>query len=164
MNTDLTNPIHTFLMEYQMNTATNFDSKTNQFKYLGDKCALGSQELRGQLHRVNDQSVLRRSLRRPGSTDVGGAIMKHQIKGRAAVLLHQPPQLGDALSPRDVLLDREGAANRSDGDQVDADDEAADGDALDGDLHPTAGGVAEIEDGVGGVEEGVLGVELEELP
>lgn len=90
--------------------------------------------------------------------------MKHQIESRAAVLLHQLPEPGRALGLGDVLLDREGAADRGDGDQVDADDKAADGHALHCDLHPTAGGGAEVEDGVRGVEELVLGVELSELP
>ena len=83
--------------------------------------------------------------------------MEDQVEGRAGLLLHEAPELGDALGPGDVLLNREGAVDGGDGDEVNADDEAADRDALDGDLHPTAGGGAEIEDGVGGVEEGVLG-------
>ena len=132
--------------------------------YLGDQCALGSQELRGELGRVNNQGVLRGGLGGPGATDIGRAVVEDQVEGGAGLLLHEAAELGDALGSGDVLLNGEGAADGGDGDEVNADDEAADGDALDGDLHPTAWSGAEIEDGVGGVEEGVLGVELEKLP
>lgn len=138
--------------------------KLNSKANLGDKCSLGSQELGSQLDGIDDQGVLGRSFRGPGSTDVGRTIMKDQIESRAAILPHEPPELGNTLGPCDVLLDRVGAAKRSDGDQIDADDNAAHGHALHGDLHPTAGGGAEVEDGVRGLEEPELGVELKQLP
>ena len=35
--------------------------------------------------------------------------MEDQVEGGAGLLLHEAPELGDALGPGDVLLNREGA-------------------------------------------------------
>ena len=142
--------------------------KTNQIPKaqssdLCDEIPIRSQKLSSQFHRINNQSVLAHRLLSPGTTNVRRPIVKNQIESFDAVLFEHLLDLGPALGPRDILLDRDAAADGLDGDEIDPEDEAADGDLLEGDLHPTTGGGAEIEDGSGFVEEGVLVVELDEL-
>ena len=132
--------------------------------YFGNKCAFRCQEVGSQLHGIDNQGVLAGGFLSPSTTNVGRTIVQHQIKGRTPLLAHYALDLGLTFGPGDVLLDGDGAANGSDGNQIDTDDKAADGDALNNDLHPTTWGGTEVEDGVGGAEEGVLGIELNQLP
>ena len=90
--------------------------------------------------------------------------MENNIESSTAVLAHQLLDPSLTLWPRNVLFDRDGTADRSDGIEINAKNEASNRNPFDGGLHPTSRGGAEIEDGARGAKEGVLGIELNELP
>jgi hypothetical protein len=89
--------------------------------------------------------------------------VEHNVEGRDAVGVHQPPHGGAALGGGDVLGERVGAADGADGHQVDADDEGADRGMVNGDLHPPSRRGAEVEHGARCRDEAVARVELEQL-
>lgn len=147
-----------------MSSPANTINKRPNHIYLCDEISFRSQQLRGKLHRVNNQRILAGGLLRPRTADIRRAIMQHQVECWATVFRHDPPNSGPALGISDILLQRDGAAYGSNRIEIDADYEASDGHPLDADLHPSSWSGAEVEHGASRAEEAEFGVELHELP
>jgi hypothetical protein len=85
-NTKQSNPITTKNIKTQY-PIQQLQKKQEKDNYFGNKIALGSQELCGQLNKINNKRVLAHSLLSPSSTNIRRAIVQDQVKSDMTMII-----------------------------------------------------------------------------